>query len=410
MPIERDERIAARFERVAPRARRMLSTVSVGMGQEAAPGALEGARPRLGPPDEEDARAIAVQLRQSRPRTPPVSPVAGRDPMREADAIATQLVAQARAIMSMLDSGAPDCAINGEDVVALESVMRARGRPALCVEGERIEAIDPERHPGSGFWRSFIDDYETNLIKVASATGAVVVHDRFGKSKPWVQGTAWLVSGDLVITNRHVLFPPLNGMRLARRRPGAMTTARFKSDLKVTIDFAFDNGPTRTVCRPVVDVPFVSEERDPVDVAVIRIATSPAATLKPPALALATNTFDSDQLYVVGHPGRMPNVPEEVLAVFGTPNERKRMSFGELMDPDPSQPNEILHDASTIGGYSGGCVLGFDSPSVVALHYYGDPANGNRAITVAALRAHAVRDCLCARQAGAIQPVEDRCG
>jgi hypothetical protein len=124
--------------------------------------------------------------------------------------------------------------------------------------------------------------------------------------------------------------------------------------------------------------------------AIIRIEISPAVTQTLAPLSLAVETFDSDQLYVIGHPGRMRNVPEEVLAVFGTPNERKRVSFGELLDPDAERPSEILHDASTIGGYSGGCVLGFGSPAVVALHYYGDPINGNRAITAEALKAHAV--------------------
>jgi hypothetical protein len=49
-----------------------------------------------------------------------------------------------------------------------------------------------------------------------------------------------------------------------------------------------------------------------------------------------------------------------------------------------------MHDASTIGGYSGGCVLPFLTNEVVGLHYYGDPLTGNRAFTAAALRAHPV--------------------
>ena len=93
-----------------------------------------------------------------------------------------------------------------------------RGRPALNVEGERIEDITDQKHPGSGFWRVFIDTHEQALVRVASATGAVAVLDRFTQQR-WVQGTAWLIRPDLVVTNRHVLFPPV-GLKLARRNPG----------------------------------------------------------------------------------------------------------------------------------------------------------------------------------------------
>jgi hypothetical protein len=60
------------------------------------------------------------------------------------------------------------------------------------------------------------------------------------------------------------------------------------------------------------------------------------------------------------------------------------------MQSEASQAGEILHDASTIGGYSGGCILAFDTPGVIALHYYGHPLSGNRAFTAQTLRSHAV--------------------
>jgi len=110
----------------------------------------------------------------------------------------------------------------------------------------------------------------------------------------------------------------------------------------------------------------------------------------PNPLALMREEFDSDYLYVMGHPGRVAEAPEEVLAVFGAPDERKRVSFGELMDEDPQRSQELLHDASTIGGYSGGCVLGFRTREVAALHYWGDPVTGNRAFKMTALLAHEV--------------------
>jgi hypothetical protein len=288
--------------------------------------------------------------------------------------------------MEALGRGATDDQITARDALALESVLRVRGRPALRIEGDTIEPIDDTKHPGSGMWRRYLDDFEDNVLFAAAATGAVVVSDPYSAPpEPWVQGSAWLVREDLVVTNRHVLFPPLGGMRLARRllQP---TAARLKSDLSVTIDFAFDSGAARNGRYAVEGVEFVAEERDPVDVAILKVRR--IGDLRPLPLSLAPGDFDQDYLYVMGHPGRMENVPDDVRAVFGDPDERKRASFGELMNADPRWPGELTYDASTIGGFSGGCVLGFHAREVIGLHYYGDPLNGNRAVSAVTLAAH----------------------
>lgn len=370
-----DEAAAGRLERVAPRARRLLAPRSG--GPESARG-HEGSG-SAGPPGTGDVHAIAAQLRQARP-----SSAGGGDAVSEA--IARDLVARAARVMQALGRGASENQLTVGDALALESVLRVRGRPALRVEGEAIETIDDGKHPGSGMWRSFLDDFEANVLFAAAATGAVLVSDPYGSPpEPWVQGTAWLVREDLAVTNRHVLFPPLGGMRLARRlfEP---TAARLKSDLDVKIDFAFDSGPGRSVRYGIDAIAFVAEENDPVDVALLKVR--PLDAVRPQPIPLSAREFDQDYLYVLGHPGRMPEVPDEVRAVFGDPDERKRASFGELMDADPRRPGEILYDASTIGGFSGGCVLGFRAREVVGVHYYGDPLNGNRAVAATALAAH----------------------
>jgi V8-like Glu-specific endopeptidase len=347
--------------------------------------ATESSGRRIGPPDDTDAQAIARQLRQAAAATN--APVAGRDIVTESDRLAASIVERARAVMAELENGASLGSIDDEGAAALESVIRTRGRPALAVEGNRIEALDADKHPGSGFWRTALDDHEAQLVLVANATGAVTVVDTVTGKGPWVQGTAWLIKPDLVVTNRHVVFPPAaEGVRLAKRVAERPTEALIKGDYKVSIDFAFDDGPARTINCAVTGVPYVSAEGDAVDIAMLRI--TPVAGVS--ALSVATASSATKQLYVFGHPGRLTNVPDDVAAVFGTPNGRKRVSFGERMDADPARPGEIAHDASTIGGFSGGCVLAFGSPDVTALHYYGDPVQGNRAITAATLRAHAV--------------------
>lgn len=382
------ESTAGRMERVAPRALKLFAGPSEAL-EEAAGGGQQASR-NAGPPNANDAAAIATQLKRAVPAGR--AAVAGRDAEREADLIAQQLVARANEVLSALQGGAPVGSLSAEGISSLEAVLRVRGRPALNVEGDSIEPIDGQKHPGSEFWIEFRNQHEDDLVTVASATGAVMVKDRMGLQPPWVQGTAWLIKPNLVMTNRHVLFPPLGGMQLARRMPGATTAARFKADLEITIDFAFDDRPVaKPLSCPALEVVYVSERADPIDVALIRIGDPTDGAQKRAApLVLANTEGDYSYIYVVGHPGRMAMVPENVLAVFGTPNERKRVSFGEPMEEGAPPPNEILYDASTIGGFSGGCVLPFLKNEVIGLHYYGDPLTGNRAFTAPALRAHAV--------------------
>jgi Trypsin-like peptidase domain len=390
-----NERAAGRLERVPSRALRLLAP-RPGAGleglQESSPGAAQESLPRQGLPDGIDSQRIAQRLRAVQVRAAPDA-LQGRDPAAEAQAQADTLVATARNAMDTLLEGGSRESLSFPQVMALEAVLHTRGRPALRVEGDSLEALSEEKHPGSGFWRVIQDQHENAIIAATGSTGAVVVNDTlFANGRPWVQGTAWLIAPDLVITNRHVLFPPF-GQALARRRPGAPTAARIKSDLEVSLDFAFDNGPARTQRYRVLEVPFVSAPEDPIDVALLRIERLPSALAVPSPLRVAAATLEArelERLYVIGHPGRMPNVPEDVRLVFNDPDERKRVSYGETMDPDDANPHDLVYDPSTIGGFSGGSVLAFGAGEVVALHYWGNATSGNRALTCAALRAHAV--------------------
>lgn len=370
---------------VPSRIRRLMTSASSGV--EAGTG-RESRSGRVGLPDVLDEEAIASKLRKTAGGER-AARSAGIGRNEFSNKVAKSLIVQARGAMERIAGGATDSSLTLQDTVALEAVLHVRGRPALRVEGDRIEDINEQEHPGSNFWTAILQDNEPAIVSATAATGAVHVAVDFGSS--FVQGTAWLIKKDLVITNRHVLFPP-NGERLARRLDDNPSAARMKSGLTVSIDFAFDNGPPgRKLIARVLDVPFVSQETDLVDVALLRIEPVAAMGAVSP-LKISTRNFDLDQLYIIGHPGKLREIPNEVNAVFGSPDERKRVSFGELMDADPSRPGQYIHDASTIGGYSGGCMLafGFGEREVVGLHYFGDALNGNRAFKSTALLAHQV--------------------
>ncbi len=346
------------------------------------PAATESSHTRTGPPDQRDVKAIAEQL-QVAAADGGVGDLANH--AEHMQRLAAALVEQANGVVNALEAGASVGSLSDAQMVALESVIRTRGRPALKVEDGGLEALDDTRHPGSGFWRIPVADNEAQLLRVATSTGAVVARVLAGGA-PIVCGTAWLIAPHLLMTNRHVLLPP-GGTPLAKRKPQRQTEAELSPDVELFMDFAHEEGTARDGKAAITAVPFVAHDADPVDVAILRIASAPAGVS---TLQLVTAADVSRQLFLVGHPGVLDAVPAAVQAVFGTPNGRKRVCFGEKLAASAAQQGVMGHDASTIGGFSGACVLAFGGAGVSALHYYGDPARGNRAITAEALRAHPV--------------------
>lgn len=369
-----------RLETTAPRARRFFGIRPPSGLEAVAEARLELDAARTGPPNDQDRKDMAARLMAARPGSPQVLTA------EEAHGIAADLVAQAQKAVAKLAGGAPDWALTDEDTFGIEAVIQTRGRPAVRVLGKDLE--DVSRYPGSEIWKLAIDEYRDSILGVCSATGAVQVRDTLLPRSPWVQGTAWLIAPDLAVTNRHVLFPPNGGTAIARRIPGT-TRARMKKDYAVELNFVHDDGPQdgREGVYRVLEVPFVSEQGDPIDAAVLKVERASGAVPIPLQVS-SESAFELERLYVVGHPGLMPTIPEPVRLVFGDPDERKRVSFGKIMEPTSEDPAEIVHDASTIGGFSGGCVMGFLAREVRALHYWGDPDLGNRAITASALRRH----------------------
>ena len=143
----------------------------------------------------------------------------------------------------------------------------------------------------------------------------------------WLQGSAWLIAPDRVVTNRHVLLPD-HSDRLIHVSDNDRT-AHMREGFRLDIEFAADDrapakGDGR---RRVTSVVYVAKESDPVDVAVLAIEPYKDGT---PLLLAQAGTKPPENLFVVGHPGPALSVPDDVRAVFGKP-DKKRVSFGKLM-------------------------------------------------------------------------------
>lgn len=341
-----------------------------------------GERGNGGMPGEGDVRAITAELKAQLGSTSPTGGLMEAAAQAgTAEALARTLVARAESAVQSLAEGTPSHSLSRNDVLAIESVINARERPAIPMDGEDLASLSGI--PGVAMWRAVVDTHRQAILTACAATAAVNVTDLLAGGMRWVQGSAWLIAPGLAITNRHVLFPPLMGIRMARRVPGS-SAARLRKDLDVTLDFAFHNNAVESVPYKIVEVLSVTEDRDPVDAAVLKVEP-----LGRSARCLTFGSMDvgmGERIYVIGHPGVMVDVPEEVRLVFGNPDEKKRVSVGQVMKPPTA--TELVHDASTIGGYSGGCVMPFLSEQAIGLHYWGDVESGNRAISAAGVMSH----------------------
>lgn len=297
-----------------------------------------------------------------------------------AEAYAAGLLAAAGDAMRKLDDNPSGATLTDFEYTALEAVIHVRGRPAIRVLGSRLESL--QTYSGSEFWQSYVDESEEAIVSVASSTGAIVVATATGGLPPYVKGTAWLVSPRTVITNRHVLLPAKGPALIEESTPGQ--TFQLKPGYSVTLEFAADDRavPER-VSRKLTGIRYVSQPGDPVDIAVLEI--EPIENSRPLQLAPASSSLTGN-LYVVGHPGLASGVASEVKTVFGKLDGKKRVSFGKRLNVPGTN---LVHDASTFGGYSGAPVVNISSSCVLGLHYYGDPASGNLAVAADTLRAHA---------------------
>ncbi|MFI8716773.1 trypsin-like serine peptidase [Stenotrophomonas sp. NPDC077464] len=374
-----NEDLSGRLETAGARAFRLLNGGDV----RKAGGALESGALVAGAPDTLDARRISTALFNS--MLTETTPIMGRDREQEALDIGVAMTKRAMSVLTRMKLDGPRTPLTISDAIALESVLMVRGRPSLRVQEEGIEPIESDRHPGAEMWRAVLTTCERKLLLTSASVGAVMVQFVFSNLPPQVVGTAWVVGdGTRAITNRHVIFPP-GGSALARRQAGG--GARMRSHINVWVDFAH-NGPGKApYLRQVIHVDAATLDDDPIDAAVLQLETAgPAALRLQPA-----KLDDAELIYVVGHPGKMMRVPHDVASVFGNPDGEKRISFGEAMPADPNTPHDVVHDGSTIGGFSGGAMGNplSDDDYILGLHYLGgSTASGNRALRAQHLLAH----------------------
>ena len=272
---------------------------------------------------------------------------------------------------------------------ALEAIVEQGGsRPTVPVSDDGGIDLADER---LGQWQSLAKKFATQISVVASAVGRIDVDGQHA-------GTGFVVKDGVILTNRHVLQ--------ALAEPDGAGGWTFRGQPTITFDaepaqtrarqFAIRKKVVLTGAQPID--PF-SLDFNKLDFAILECEVDGSAGFPAP-LPLES---DPDKvtvgrpIFAIGYAAPPPHgvYSSEVLnRLFSHRYGVKRFSPGEIdrgmgSAADATGETVFAHDATTLGGNSGSCLVDFgnDGRLVVGLHFAGAPKKANYAHANARLRA-----------------------
>lgn len=322
------------------------------------------------------------------------------------DSVVDRMVKDADEALRKLDGDGVAADLAPSEVFGLEAVIETDGsRPVLFVQDGTIDMDAPALTDGLATrWRGAVVNFQHEIENVVSAVGAVQL-PAFDNLRI---GTAFAIAPGLVLTNRHVLEeiarPEGDGWAWKfaveidfageHERPGTNIFTLAKAVLwgpdaiNRAIDFAHLDLAVLQVEGDLYRFPRpLSLEKDPERVRV-------GEGLRPPVYVVG---FPAEPRPEEGAPTGRPRAGHEYQQVLETLFEgrfgRKRWAPG-LVEAGAGQLFRdekrwvMSHDASTLGGNSGSCVVDFGSNGcrVVGLHFGGRARVENYAHVVAALQ------------------------
>jgi hypothetical protein len=292
---------------------------------------------------------------------------------------------QADAAMTKLGRERTEAILDRDDHVGLEAVIRLTGRPSILVkDGDLdLDLTDPDLGP----WQGTILLARESMKETIRSVGRI---DRGG----FQIGTGFVVAPGVVMTNRHVLQAIAHETQ-ASTGGGHWIMLGGRS----TIDFAMEYGSARTSQFSITGIAYTGPAAigDTLDVGKLDLAlllverTNSDGEALPQPLPLTKDLAASQRMtevYMVGYPARPSALPagesgeelhlvDTLKRVFRMRYGFKRLALGSITHPLGQVPNDTVpwaigHDATTLGGNSGSCVVGLgDEGPVLGLHFGG---------------------------------------
>jgi hypothetical protein len=290
-------------------------------------------------------------------------------------AVRDQLLADAQRGLHRIDAEGPDVALDAAAEIGLEAIIETDGtRPVFLVQDN---ALNPQAIAAADQWADLMTGRRAEIERIAKAVGRV--NDKSAQQR--FQGTAFVVAPGFVMTNRHVL------QAIASRTAGKWT---FKPG--IDIDFGREYQRDRELKFGIREVVFAGEhavnpfaiDHDILDLVLLRLADPEPGRAWPQPLPIVIRPeADSPSRSIVscGFPGDpSTNEPADLKMklfqlIFGykvlAPG-RIKFTAGEI--EGNARKWSLGHDATTLPGNSGSCLIDIEAgPDVVALHYAGQP-------------------------------------
>jgi hypothetical protein len=313
---------------------------------------------------------------------------------------AEEVLENAQKAIRRVEGGGSPSNLSDVEYASLEAIVQVTGRPAMRYLDGSVE-MPPSELGENGRWRVLVATARSKINGVSASVGRVA---RNGGSQIEIEGTAWRLGQDLVVTNRHVV------QTLVENPSDAVPSWRINQSARPNIDFAATENPAKPHRFRVQELAYCAPEQS-LDLAVLRLTPGDAqlpAPLKidfdPHSAGRSTGPeyvpqFQGAQIYVVGHPYRALSSSLSA-SVFGVADGTKRWSPGLVVSVQKGNFS-LEHDCSTLGGNSGSCVFTTRGHSVIGLHMGGigvdettSRGTANRALAFSLLGANRAADIL----------------
>ena len=277
-----------------------------------------------------------------------------------AQAQLSTLLSDGRAVLDQVArDGAPPEELPANAIMGLEAIVVAVGRPALLIRSGSFEpALDP--------W-TMLTPRRASIEAVFPSVGRIELTGH--ASLDWV-GTGFLITPEVVLTNRHVV------QEFATRG----WSARWTIDPAITarIDFAEEIDSTTPRETSIHEVIGVHPVLDLALLSCTPLSGHGGVRLDAGSVPVAPQRPS----YIIGYPAldSRRNDSTTLERVFGSIFNVKRLQPGMLtgwLEPERA----YTHDCSTLGGNSGSCLVDLDTGVVVGIHFGGRFGQANWAVS-----------------------------
>lgn len=255
-----------------------------------------------------------------------------------------------------------------EAALVQESIVMRRRRPVLAIKSDTAE-LQFEDEADVALWRGRLERAMPHIKRAASAVGRI---DLAGGPLDWI-GTGWLVSENVLVTNRHVAQEFAHrdgtGFTFSPGTSGPVSAfADFLQEIDSSAQLRFD------LLRPL----HIETASGP-DVAFFEIAQTSGDRRIAEHLTLAQRPRITENAAVIGYPAYDSRIPEPELMerIYGRVYNKKRLAPGAVTQVEAGR---LLHNCTTLGGNSGSLVLDLDTGEALGLHYSGSFLTSNYAV------------------------------